>query len=147
MQDRLANGFLAGLAGGVAMNIVNLASYYLNIATLRFLDWSAVAIYGHKPHSFWEAAFAQAAQLVFVGTLGIIFAYLIPVLTSKNYLLRGWLFGTAVWFSLYGLTLLFQIQDKIPVFLATAVTDFVSASIYGLVQAEAFQRLGKRAEV
>lgn len=143
MQDRMASGFLAGLAGGVAMNLVSLASYYMNIATLRFLDWSAVAIYGHKPENFGEVLFAQAAQLIFVGILGTLFAYLVPVLTSKNYMFRGWLFGNTVWFSLYGLILLFQIQDKLTVTLGTAVTDFVGASIYGLILAATFQWLGK----
>ncbi|TYO93901.1 hypothetical protein [Desulfallas thermosapovorans] len=140
-NDRLARGLIAGLAGGVIMNIINLTSYYLNIAELRFLDWASLVIYGTKPYSVLEAIFAQMAQLVFVGLLGIILAYLIPVVTSKNYLLRGWLYGVLIWFSLYGLSYLFKIQATIPLRLDSVLTDLIAASAFGLVTVEILWRL------
>lgn len=113
VQDRLTRGFIAGLVGGIAMNIVSLISYHiLNIAELRYLDWAAIVIYGTKARNFAEVVFAQAIQLIFVGILGIIFAYLIPAISSKNYLLRGWLFGSFIWFLLYGISLLFKIHAR-----------------------------------
>jgi len=140
-NDRLAKGFIAGLAGGVAMNIINLISYYLNIAELRYLDWAALLIYGTKPYSAVEAVFAQMAQLIFVSVLGVILAYLMPVVTSKNYLLRGWLYGSLVWFSVYGLSYLFKMQATIPLRIDTAFSDLISASVFGLVTVEILRRL------
>lgn len=147
LNDRLARGFISGIVAGFAMNIVSLVLYYVKFSNTRFLDWAAIAIYGHKPHSFGEAIFAQIAQLVFVGVLGIIMAYLIPLLTSRNYLLRGWIFGTTVWFSLYGLILLFKLQETIKIALMTAVSDFIGASVYGLVLAESLKWLDNRVNI
>jgi hypothetical protein len=140
IQDRLTRGFFAGLAGGIAMNVINLTSFYAGIAELRFLDWAAYTIYGTKPQNFAETVFAQGAQLIFVGILGIIFAYLIPVLTSRNYLLRGWLYGAIIWFSLYGISMLFKIEATTPLRLGTVATDLVGASVFGLVLAVALHR-------
>jgi len=136
LRDRLARGLAAGLAGGVAMNVFNLISYYLGVAELRFLDWSALVIYGVKPLSVAEAVFAQLAQLFLVGFLGVVFAYLIPMISSVNLLLRGWLYGSMIWFLLYGISMLFKLKGTIPLYLDTAASDFVCASIYGLVMAE-----------
>jgi len=147
IQDRLTRGFFAGLAGGVAMNIVNLISYYAGIAELRFLDWAAHTIYGTKPQNFAETVFAQGVQLIFVSILGIIFAYLIPLLTSRNYLFRGWLYGTIIWFSLYGLSMLFKIEATTPLRMGTVATDLVGASVFGLVLAEALHRWGEDIKV
>lgn len=147
MDDRLTIGFLAGLAGGVMMNVISLTSYYADITGLRYLDWAAIAIYGTRPVNLAEAVFALVVQIFFVGILGVLFAYLIIIITSRNILLRGWLFGVAVWFSLYGITLLFHVQETIPVRLDTALTDFVGASVYGLVLALTLRWLEKKVQV
>lgn len=147
LNDRLAMGLLAGLTAGVAMNVVNLTAFYSGIGELRYLDWAAIVIYGTRPVSFAEAVFALMAQIIFVGLLGVVFAYLIRAISSRNLLLRGWLFGAAVWFSLYGITFLFNVQQTIPVRLDTALNDFVGASVFGLVLAAVLRRLAERTTV
>ena len=141
LRDRLARGFVAGLIAGVAMNVLSHIFFNLGWAELRFLDWAGVMIYGYRPETFSEAAFAQLAQLIFVGVLGVIFAYLIPLLTSRNYHLRGWLFSSLIWFSLYGITLLFDVKTTIPLNVGTAVSDLIGASVYGLTLAEVLRLL------
>ena len=140
-------GLLAGLTAGVAMNVVNLTLFYSGIGELRYLDWAAIVIYGTKPVSLAEAVFAQFAQIIFVGILGVLFSYLIRAISSRNLLLRGWLFGAAVWFSLYGIAFLFNVQQTIPVRLDTALNDFVGASVFGLVLAAVLRRLAERTTV
>ncbi|MDI6710949.1 MAG: hypothetical protein QMC81_02650 [Thermoanaerobacterales bacterium] len=147
IQDRSTRGFIAGVAGGVAMNIVANISFYINWGELRFLDWAAVIIFGSRTNVFWEAAFAQVAQILFVGLLGIVFAYLIPAVTSRNCLLKGWLFGAAVWFGLYGVILLFKVNRLVGIDLATAASDFVGASVYGLVLACTLRWMDERVKV
>ncbi|KJS76102.1 MAG: hypothetical protein JL56_06045 [Desulfotomaculum sp. BICA1-6] len=141
MKDRLLRGFMAGVAGGVVMDVFNLASYYLGIAELRFLDWSALVIYGAKPISIAETVFALIAHLIFTGILGIIFAYLLTLITSTNYLLRGALFGSTMWFLLYGISLMYKIEGTVPLHVDTAASDLISAVIFGLVLAETLHRL------
>ena len=147
LRDRLARGFIAGLTAGVAMNVINHLFYNLGWAELRYLDWAGVMIYGYIPVTFGEMAFAQLAQLIFVGVLGVIFAYLIPLLTSRNHLLRGWLFSSVIWFLLYGITFIFDVKQTIPLHVGTASTDLIGASVYGLFLAEVLRRLDHKVKV
>lgn len=143
LRDRLMKGFLAGVTGGVIMNIFDFSAFYLKLEELRFLDWAAIVFTDSMPHGFAETAFALLVQIVFSGMLGIFFAYTIPKLTSRNLLLKGWLFGIAVWFVLYGLLLLFEIPGIIPFNFKTSISDFVIASIFGIVMAETLRILDK----
>ena len=146
LRDRLVRGFIAGLVAGIAMNIFNLSSYYLGIAELRYLDWGAVVIYGLRPENVIEAVFAQIAQLLFVSNLGIIFAYLILFIGSVSLLFKGWLYGGLTWFLLYGITLLYKVEATIPLHFDTAASDFIGASIFGLVLAWVLGWLDDRVE-
>jgi len=136
LRDRLTRGLIGGIIGGIAMNIVSLVSYYLGIAELRFIDWAAVVIYGTKPQNIIEAIFAMIAQIIHAGVLGIIFAYLITLVSSTNNLLKGALFGSVMWFLLYGISLLYKIEATIPLHFDTAASDLVGSIIYGLVLAK-----------
>ncbi|MFZ5944737.1 MAG: hypothetical protein ACOYVD_11540 [Bacillota bacterium] len=136
LRDRLTRGFLAGIFGGIPMNIFDLISFYLGISELRFIDWAAIMIYGVKPGNIPETVFALLAQIIFSGVLGIIFAYLITLVNSVNYLLKGAIFGSFTWFLLYGISLLFKVEATIPLHLDTAASDFLGSIIYGLVLAK-----------
>ena len=144
LTDRFARGLIAGLVGGAIMNIISLVSYSLGIAQLRFLDWSAIAIYGLKPESLAEAVFAQFAQFIFVGVLGVLFAYLIAAIGNKNHLLKGWLYGSGMWFVLYGITILYHVEATIPLHIDTAGTDFIGSTVYGLTLAATLKWLEEK---
>ncbi|MBS4026429.1 MAG: hypothetical protein KGZ96_12230 [Clostridia bacterium] len=52
-------GFIAGVAGGIVMNIESLLSFHiLNFTTLRFLDWVGVILYGTLPKTFGHEIYA-----------------------------------------------------------------------------------------
>ena len=101
LNDRLTRGFIAGVLGGIAMSLTNFISYVLGIAEVLYLDWAAVLIYGYRFSTTGEAVIAQGGQFLFSGIAGIIFAYLIPMVTSVNHLFKGMLFGLTVWFGSY----------------------------------------------
>jgi len=89
-MDRFFRGFIAGVIGGLAMNTWSLVSFHiLNFTDRRFLDWAAVILYGHLPNTIFQAVYAQLIQLLWVGLLGIVFAFLIPTVTSRGYLIKG----------------------------------------------------------
>lgn len=147
LQDRLVAGFLAGVAGGVAMNVYVQIAWFLNATQVRYLDWASVLLYGHRPHGVGDAVFAQIVQIVFAGILGILFAYLIPLITSRYYLFRGFIFGLSVWFLIYSFTLLYGLHVIVPLEVLTAAVDFVGAGIYGLVLAASLHLLDKMVDV
>lgn len=146
MNDRLVRGMLSGFIAGIAMNIIDLALYYLGFLQLRYLDWAAIIIYSTKPVNLAEALFAQFAQLIFISFLGIVFAYSILFIKSKNILLRGLTFGIGTWFFLYAITELFKVEGTVPLRFNTAFSNFVTSAIYGLVLAYMLTFLDKKAK-
>jgi len=145
MQDKLTRGFFAGILGGLAANIWSLFSGAIGFTKLRFVDWSSIIIFAHTPpFTLGETAWAFFAQLLYTGILGILFVYLISKATTRNLLFKGWIFGEAIWFFTYALTTLFKVEGTIPIALTTAISDFISASLFGLVQARAIQMLPYR---
>lgn len=143
MKDRVVTGFISGLVAGVAMNIIDWIGYFLELYDERLLDWSAVVTYGRMPNNIEEVIFAQALQIFFSGFLGLLFAYIIPILRSGNYLLKGWVYGVVVNQSLYALAIAFKLPDlTVHTFYAT-VSHIISASVYGLVLTYTFKKLIK----
>ncbi|MDW7683838.1 MAG: DUF6789 family protein [Bacillota bacterium] len=145
MKDRFLNGFIAGFLGGVAMSILNLISYYvLNIAELLYLDWASVLIFGYRFATMLEAVIGQLGQLFFSALLGILFAYLLPLTSSRYYLFKGWVYSLVVWFGAYAVATLFKVTPLMPIKPDTVMSNIVTASVYGLVLAETLHRLAVR---
>jgi hypothetical protein len=146
LEDRLTRGFVAGLIGGTAMNLLNLISvYFCRFAKCLYLDWAAAMLYGHKANSLIEAIVALIAQVVFTGFLSIIFAHLIPAITSRNFWIKGWLFGILSWFLIYAVFILFKVPEFGHRPVESVISNFFTASVYGIIQAEALLYLEKRA--
>lgn len=145
IKDVITRGFIAGLTGGILMNIISYISYYIGIANLRFLDWPSIIITGHSPVNTLSLLFFLAVQLIFVGFLGSVFALLISrLVTSTNYIFKGILFGIISWFAIYGLTYLADVPKLTPLIMGTAITDFTGAVVYGVTMAEILNRLDIR---
>ena len=144
MRDRFTNGFIAGFLGGVVMSILNLISYSLGIAQILYLDWDSVMIFGYRYATPLEAVIGQIGQLFFSAVVGVIFAYLLSVISSRYYLFKGLIFGLLVWFGSYAITLLYKVTPLIPIKPDTVMSNIVTSSVYGLVLAESLRRLSNR---
>lgn len=147
VEDRFTSGFIAGFIGGVAMSALNLISYYLGITEILYLDWASVLIHGYRYATLLEAVIGQLGQLFFSAVVGVIFAYLLSVISSRYYLFKGWVYGLTVWFASYVITLLYNVTPLIPIKPDTVMSNIVTASVYGLVLAESFRRLSNRNKV
>ena len=145
LTDRLTRGFLAGVVGGILMDIISYISLKLNIANFHHTDWPALILFGQQSANTVEVIFAMIIQLIFVGSLGILFTYLLTTLfSSKNHLFKGWLFGVMSWFLIYVIASLAKFPELTPLDTGTAITDFVIASVYGMVLAETIRWLENR---
>lgn len=142
MKDRLTLGFIAGVIGGVFMNLLDLILVYLfHWADVRYIDYTAIFIYGNKP-SFWgDTLLALLIHLIFTGLLGIVFVYLLSAISNKSYLFKGGIFGVFAWFIFY----LTGFLHRVPLFekttWPTAVSDVITSIAYGLILAETLRRL------
>jgi hypothetical protein len=147
MKDRFTNGFIAGLLGGVVMSIMDLVLYYLGVVQILFLDWASVLIFGYRFATLLEAVIGQLGQLFFSAVAGVLFAFLLPLTSSRYYLFKGWVYGLVVWFGTYSITLLFEVTPLIPIKPDTVISNIVMASVYGFVLAESLKRLSNIKEV
>ncbi|MCW3490126.1 hypothetical protein [Dethiobacter alkaliphilus] len=136
-MDRFFRGFTAGMVGGVAMNLWTLiATSILNLEILRFIDWAGITIYGDVPASHAEGAVALFIQLLWTGFLGTIFAFLIPQVTSRGYLLKGVIFGVLTGFFIYAIPILFQVPLLREHTLPTVLSNITGGVIWGLTLAQ-----------
>lgn len=145
LEDRFLRGFLAGVIASLIQNTVNLFSYHvLNYAKKRYLDFASEMLLGRMPETLFEAIFAQISQILFSGFLGVLFAYLLVSINTKNYLFKGWLYAIILWFFIYASGIAFKIPSLHKVAIQTAVSNFIGTTIYGLVLAETLHRLDKK---
>lgn len=134
-KDRVYYGMISGVSAGIVQNSLNLLSYALGIATLRYLDWISILTYGHPPVTILDGAFALAMQLVINGLLGIIFVYLLPIIGFKYHLFKGVLIGIAMLQFSYIITTLFKVPGLVEIPTYTVISNAVTSGTYGLVLA------------
>lgn len=147
MRDRFTRGFIAGLAAGIVMNIFSFLSFALNWVEVRFLDWAGMFIFGRQPEGVVEVTLSLTGQLFFTALLGVIFAYLVSITSSKNYIFKGLTFGLAVWFSTYAIAILFRVPTLTRFGVDTVTSNIVGALLYGLVLALMQKWLEERIKV
>lgn len=145
MNDRFMNGLLAGTIGGIAAGASDILLVdILKLGSLRFADFAAILLLGTKPDTFVEYVFGKIGHVGFSAGLGVIFAYLVQLISSNYLYIKGVFFGLATWFFVYAVTLLFRVPGLTSISINSAVVDYVGSAIYGLVLAYALQRLEKR---
>jgi hypothetical protein len=142
MEDRFTRGFVAGILSGILTNVLSFFAGAMGMTSLRTADLIGAIVYAYSPpFGYGEIAFALFGHLMVSGVLGIGFAYFLPQVTSRNYFLKGWLFSITVFFTVYAIATLFQVPGTVPTSLNTTITDFVSATLFGLVLAFALRKL------
>ncbi len=105
----------------------------LRISTDRFLDWAAVLMYGHKPTDSIGTIFALFVQIMVAGGMGAVFAYLLPLVGTRNILLKGALWGFALGFLFYAIPIAFKMPVLSSSATLTVVSRMVGATIWGAV--------------
>lgn len=133
MKDRITRGFIAGIISGIVPFALNFGSYYINFTTARWSEFMGVLLFGSPPATIGKVIFAVIAVFIFLGFLGTIFALTVPLVSSRSYLLKGFMYGTAIWFISFSATTFFQIAELQAPPLKTAVTNFISASLWGIM--------------
>ncbi len=132
MTDRLTQGFIAGMAGWPFQSIFSYIMYGLHLTKYRYLDFAAVLAYNHKPQGLIEIIFAEFVVLIFQGVLGIGFSMFLKTVSGVNIYLKGWLYGTFLWFAIYAVMTIFQLKYIYPVDTMTAASNLIAASIWSI---------------
>lgn len=140
--DKFTRGFLAALTATVATTVVDVASHLLGIHWHLFLMLAGYFIFGHDPRTWYEYLLAGVAQFLYAGTLALGFAYVVSPSSHRLIYLKGWLFGVDAWFFTYAIAGLHRMPAGQS--WRTAISHFISASVYGLMLAVALRYLDRR---
>jgi len=144
MSDRFIKGFIAGVVGGFVHDILDIISNLIGIDELTYFGWAGIVIFGSNPNTTLEWVVAIFAKTLFTGILGVIFAYITPKITSKNYPIKGAFFGVTVWAISFSTVLLFKIEKLMTTEADSAASDAVTSIIYGIILALTYNWLDKR---
>lgn len=79
-----------------------------------------------------EDVFSTIAVFVICGMLGVVIAYIIPKISSANYLFKCWLFSIAFWVLAFIVTVLYKVPGLTRIPGKTAIINFILATIWGL---------------
>jgi uncharacterized membrane protein YagU involved in acid resistance len=74
-------------------------------------------------------------QVLWVGFLGVLFAFLVPEVTSRGYLGKGIFFGIVSGFIIYAIPVLFRVPNLAVFSTETVISDHVGGVIWGLTMA------------
>lgn len=142
MEDRLFRGFVAGVIGGLIATPLAHLAYIFGLSTLRGVDWTAILLYSHKPpFSVGEQLFALFILLGWCGAIGSLFSYFILQVTSRHIIFKGWMIGTTPFFVIYLLTSLFRVPGTSPLPFSTALSNYITTSVFSFVMAYSFKVL------
>lgn len=142
MEDRLYRGFVAGAIGGVVSTVHSHLAYILGVTTLRLSDWAALLIFAHvPPFSLEEQLFANFIHIGWCGAIGSVFAYFLVLVSSRKLFFKAWMLGTTPYFVIYLLTSLFHTPGTVPTPFYTALSNYVTSTIFALVMGYSFKVL------
>lgn len=119
----------------------------LRVTNWRFLDYAGLLIFGRKPAGTVEIMISVLGQIFFSGAMGVLFAFLLPLTTSRHYLLKGWFSGMLIWFSVYTVLHLFQLPQVLELDTGTVLSNTLKASLFGLALAWGLARLGAKSKL
>lgn len=125
--------FLSGLAAGIIMALFDIILTGLNFVKHSYYDWAFALISGNTANSWAEIIIGQLSHLVFAASLGVLFIYLIKSFKTENLIFKGWFFGIFIWFGVHVIVNLFDFQPLRHIPLSQIISDFFTASVFGIV--------------
>lgn len=145
LKERFSRSLVAGFFTSLILLALNLFSYYiLQVSQRRFINYSALMIFGRKFNNFPEAIISSIAQISFSICLFVIFSYLILQKKRETYLLRGLFIGFGSWFAILSLSYIIGIHKILLMDIGSATSFLVTSVIWGILGAWFLHMLDER---
>ncbi|KJR44468.1 hypothetical protein UF75_5151 [Desulfosporosinus sp. I2] len=145
LKDRFARILIAGTFASFILFALNLFSYYiLHFSNRRFINYSALMIFGREFNSFTEAIISSITQIGFSTSLIVIFSHLILKEKSENYILIGLFIGFGSWFGIMSLCYIIGIHKILAINIGSATSFMVTSIIWGILGAWFLHMLDER---
>lgn len=132
LRDRFARALVAGFFSSVILFGLNLFSYVIHLSERRYINYSALIIFGREFNNLFEAILSSIAQIGFATGLFVIFSYLIIKEKKENIFWRGLFVGFGSWFAIMAFSYITGIHEKLPINIGSAISFMVTASIWGV---------------
>jgi hypothetical protein len=140
-MDKVIRGLIAGITGGIIMNVWDFISHYiLKFHDHLYLDWAATITYGHEPTNLAEYLFSLLAQIGWSGFLGLLFVMFIPYANSKQYLIVGAFMGFLTSFIIFSVPQIFKISGLMNLSTNTVISHSIGAIMWGFIVALSIQQ-------
>jgi len=134
IKDRLLLGFISGLGGNMAKNLIEYMGHTLKMSEVEGAGIaSAMFISPHKIYSPEGKLVGYIADNIIAGILGIGTVYMLSATGKDKAVLKGALTGQAMWQTLYGVLATMgasRIESKSP---KTTLCEFIAHTVYGAV--------------
>jgi hypothetical protein len=140
-DDRFLHGLISGTVAGVIAETISYINGALNISMMRYVDYAGVLLLGNMPKTITELIVATGFATFFAAALGVIFAYIVPIIGSSNLYLKSWLYGIFTWYLWYSILVMTFTEAIKGITPSTAVANFVVASVYGLLLGIVYNKL------
>ncbi|KJS85152.1 MAG: hypothetical protein JM58_09250 [Peptococcaceae bacterium BICA1-8] len=134
-KDRFTLGLVSGLIATISMSLLNYIFILITPAKNLFSDFVGIMLFGSKPNSLDQIIIALVAHVFLGGILGIVFAYLLLLITEKNLIIKGITFGTLAFLFMFSLGVIFKITGLEHSLTPTVLTKGIGSAFYGFVLA------------
>jgi hypothetical protein len=135
VNDRFTLGLVSGLIAAMAMSLLNYIFIYTTSAKTLFSDFVGIMLFGSKPNSLTEIFIATIAHFLLGGILGVVFSYLVLLVSENNLVLKGITYGAVTFFILFSLGVLFKISGLERSIVPTVLSKGIGSAFYGFVLA------------
>lgn len=144
LNDRFIKGLISGVASGIVHDFLDIISNLIKIDKHTYFDWAGIVLYGKEPKTIIEYILTVSSKTFLTALLGILFAYLIPKLTSKNLVIKGGIFGLTFWAIFFTSVYVFKIDKLMDTNAVSALSDGVNSIVFGIVLALVYRYLDNK---
>lgn len=137
-MDKYKISFLSGVLAGVILDVADYISFLIQksfqIKHILYADYMTAALLQGKPSkNVFEFLCGQFFHLIFTGFIGCVYIFVLTAIREKNTIFKGWLIsGIGVWFIAFLIGVLYKIELFVKVQMNTVLSDFFTASIFGI---------------
>lgn len=136
LKDRFVRSLVAGFIASIILFALNLFSYYiLNFSNRRYINYSALMIFGREFRTTAEAILSSIAQISFATGLIVIFSYFILKKNGNNFIWRGAFIGFGSWFAIASLSYIIGVHKELPINITSAISFMITSLIWGILGA------------
>lgn len=144
-KDTFFRGAFCGATAGILKDIIDFLYYLFNTKELFFWTFASVVAYGQLPKGLFMNLIGVILEIIFSAFLGVLFAFIVPKIKTRHYLLMGIFYGSMAWFFIRAIIVSFKITELKQ--LNTTISPFIAwmlSMLFGIVLSWLEKRLSPK---